>query len=186
VLLYRVFPWLEDAAPDESGGALYVHVAGQGKGRFDNPHLYGALYVAMTPAGAIGERLQNVPTWTAQMLRSDAPPGAELRLATLGYEEDTHPLFDLDDAKELDARGLRPSDVVKRTLPLTQGLAADIFAEGVWAGLTWWSMHRASWTLAMLWDHRGIDVQRIEPIPGHPGLRDAAGHLARVVGADLA
>jgi RES domain len=180
VLLYRVFPHLAAAVNDEPGGALYVHPH-QGTGRWDNPHLYRAMYVAAEPAGAIGESFAHLSTWSPAMLDVGFLAGAHRVLATYELDEDIHPLLDFDDARALLDRRLRPSDIVIRNRPRTQQIAADVFAEGQWAGLSWWSMHRPQWTLHVLWTYAGLVLRRVEQLPDHPGLLDAASRLGKLV-----
>jgi hypothetical protein len=163
-----------------------VHREGQRRGRFDNRDLYGALYVAATPAGAIGERFASLSRWSRSMLATGVPAGGEYRLATLYLDEDAHPLVDFNDTNELEARKLRPRDVVERNWPKTQRIARDVFNEPHdWSGITWWSTHRANWTLHVLWIHDDVTVDRVEELPGHPGLLDAAGRLAKELDDDL-
>jgi hypothetical protein len=178
VLLYRVFPHLPGAGDGEPGHALYVH-PDQGRGRWDNPSLYRAVYVASSPSAAIGETFAHLSSWTPGMLPVPTLPGASRSLASYLFDEEAHPLLSLDDAKTLLERGLRPTDVVVRNRPRTQRIAREIHAEGRWAGLTWWSMHRPQWTLHVLWRLDALVVQRIEHLAGHPGLIDAAGLLAK-------
>jgi RES domain len=179
VLVYRVFPHLA-AADHEPGGALYVHPH-QGKGRWDNPHLYRAMYVASEPAGAIGESFAHLSAWNMAMLDVGFLPGARRALATYELDEDDNPLLNFDDARALHDRRLRPTDIVIRNRPHTQRIAADAFAEGRWTGLTWWSMHRPQWTLHVLWSQTGLSLRRVEQLPGHPGLLDAASRLGKLV-----
>ena len=174
--LYRVFPHLPDAAPGEPGHPLDVH-PGQGTGRWDNPDLYRALYVASEPAGAIGESFQSITHWNLDMLDFPALPGSEKRLGTYLLDEERYELLDLDDARVLLDRRLRPTDVVLRRRAHTQRTARDIHAEQRFAGMTFWSNVRPQWTVHVLWNHAGLQVERVERLPGHPGLRDAAERL---------
>ena len=93
--------------------------------------------------------------------------------------------LDLDDAGVLVERSLRPTDVVIRNRPRTQQIARAVHAGGGWAGLSWWSMHRPQWTLHVLWDHRALVVEGVEPLPGHPGLLDAGRLLAKRLQPDV-
>jgi hypothetical protein len=184
VELYRVFPYIDDAEPGEPGHPLYVH-PDQGKSRWDNPHLYLAMYVASSPAGAIGESFASRSHWETGMLPFPLVPGSVRSLGVYRFDEETHPLLDLDDPAELSRRGLRPTDVVKRNRPRTQDIAATIFHEGRWAGLSWWSMHRPQWTLHVLWNLDGLDVHGVETIPGHVGLIEAAELLGKELDDDM-
>ena len=73
--LYRVFPFLPRASPDEPGGALYVPP--QGGGRLDNPDLYAVFYASDAEAGALAESFGRFPEWTSAILDgSPALPGS--------------------------------------------------------------------------------------------------------------
>jgi len=176
VLLYRVFPYLPTATVGEPGHPLYIH-PDQGQGRFDNPDPYSALYVASTPTAAIGEVFHTITHWNRDMLAFPALPGSVRHLATLMVDEERHPLLDLNDARALLERNLRPSDVTIRNRPHTQRIACAIHAERVWSGITFWSNVRPQWTAHVLWDHSNVQVAAIEELPGHPGLRDANDRL---------
>jgi hypothetical protein len=182
VQIYRVFPRVDGARHAQPGHGLHVH-PDQGAGRWDNPDLYMAGYFATTPEGAIGETFERVGGWSRAMLHL---PGAVRALGRYRFDEEAHPLFDLDDARNLLDRGVRPSRVVWRNRPATQALAASIFGEGRWSGLTWWSMHRPQWTLVCLWDTEELVLEKVEPLRGHPALIEAADRLSRPVDDDLA
>jgi len=113
------------------------------------------------------------------MLPVPTLPGAARSLASYVLDEEAHPLLNLDDAKTLLDRGLRPTDVVVRNRPRTQRIAREVHAEGKWAGLTWWSMHRPQWTLHVLWEVDGLTFHRVEGLVSHPGLTDAGDLLAK-------
>jgi hypothetical protein len=46
-------------------------------------------------------------------------------------------------------------------------------------------MHRPQWTLHMLWQLDGATVEDVQPLPGHPALRDAGRLLAKQLDADI-
>jgi RES domain-containing protein len=185
VLVYRVFPHREDAAPAEPGHPLYIH-PDQGLGRWDNPDLYRMLYVASSATAAIGESFAHLSHWSEAMLPFPTITGSRRRLASYQLEEQAHPLLDLDDARAVLDRGLRPTDVVKRNRNRTQRIARDIFGESAWAGLSWWSMHRPEWVLHALWDFDHIELEAVDELPRHPGLHEAGAFLAKNVDRDLA
>ena len=169
---------------DEPGHPLYVPE--QGTARWDNPELYRAMYVAASPSGAIGETFAHLSRWTPTMLNSPSLPGAVRTLATYTIDEERHPLLDLDDARTMLDRGLRPTDVVIRDRPRTQRIAADVFAEGRWAGLSWWSLHRPQWTLFVIWEPEALAGEiEITALDRHPALLDAARLLGKEVAMDL-
>jgi hypothetical protein len=151
----------------------------QGKGRWDNPSLYLARYLAISPEAAVGEAFGHLATWSPKMLDSPSVQGAERYLGTYRFDETTSPLLDLDDADVLRRRHLRPTYVVARNRPRTQQIAADIFNEGRWAGIQWWSYQRPQWTLAALWATLAVSCESVDAIPKHPALSDAARALAK-------
>jgi hypothetical protein len=184
VLLYRVFPYAAGAADGEPGHPLFVH-PGQDAGRWDNPDLYRAFYGAVSPSGAVGEAFADLPRWRRDMLVDPRIPGARRSLGVYVMNEEKSPILDLDDAKALLDRGLRPTDVVVRNRPRTQQIARAVFNERRWSGLGWWSMHRPQWGLLAVWDRPAIQLDHVEPLPGHPALQDAATLLGKQVAADL-
>jgi hypothetical protein len=184
VRLYRVFPRVPRARLGQPGHGLYIH-PDQGAGRWDNPDLYRAGYFAASPEGAVGETFAGISTWRAAMLAFPALDKGVRVLGTYRIDEEAHPLLDLDDARNLVDRGVRPSHVVWRNRPATQAVARTAHEEGRWSGLSWWSMHRPQWSLVCLWDLDTLVLEAIEPLRGHPALLEAAGRLARPVDDDL-
>ena len=184
MLLYRVFPHHAAASLGEPGHPLYVH-PDQGRGRWDNPDVYSAIYTAGSPSGAIGETFAGLSTWSGAMLPFPSVPGSVRALGVYGLEEEANALLDLDDARMLLQRGLRPTDVVIRNRPRTQAIARAVHAEAAWAGMSWWSMHRPQWTLYVIWIPELLSVERVEPIAGHPALLDSSRLLAKYVDADI-
>jgi RES domain-containing protein len=184
VLIYRVFPYLPGASSRTPGHPLYVH-ADQGRGRWDNADLYRTLYVATSPSGAIGETFAHLSTWSRRMLPFPAIAGAHRALGVYSIDEESHPILDFDDPRELLDRGLRPTDIVVRNRPRTQQMAREAFVERRWSGVSWWSMHRPQWTLLALWTHDTVVVEEVEPLPGHAALRDAGGLLAKQIQQDI-
>ena len=179
MLLYRVFPYHSGAQRDEPGHPLYVQARAQGKGRWDNPTLYTIMYLSASAEAAVGETFGGLATWSPAMLRFPQIPGSVRSLGTFELEEEAHPLLDLDDASELARRGIRPTHVVIRNRPRTQQIAANIFNEGRWAGIGWWSYHRPQWTAVALWDYSGLAIRRVEDLRGHPALEAAARTLSK-------
>ncbi len=189
--LYRV-TWVEDGwqAFDSSQPfhPLYIPLDRQGQGRFDNPHLYAALYASTSAQGAIGETFGNLSRWPATeverekcgqprcLVRYDLPDGEVVR--------------DLDDPLVLTELGIRPSDVVRRNRDHTQEVANAVWqthATTKVRGFSWWSYWRPEWTMVVLWsDGLGhpyfpdLGVARIEPLTiDHPAVRVAADVLPR-------
>lgn len=174
--LYRVLPWLPEAAPDQPGGPLYVS-GRQGGSRIDNPRRYRVLYAADSAAGAVGEAFGSRSVWTEGMLTSRWLPGA--RRALVEYEADVA-VLDLDDGEPLAARRMRPSIVASPDRETTQAWALAIFEEGRYDGVRWWSVKDSRWGVVGLWT-----IDRVETGPvsilsrRHPALVEAAGRLRR-------
>jgi hypothetical protein len=179
MLVYRVFPYLPAVTdPTEPGHPRYVHRL-QGVGRWDNPHLYLVRYLATSPEAAVGEAFAPLATWSPAMLNYPVLAGARRVLGTYRFDEKRHPLLDLDDASALVTRNLRPNDIVRRDRARTQQIAADIYAEDRWAGLSWWPFHRPQWTLMALWAVDNLSDVQIDDLDSHPAIGDAAVVLAK-------
>jgi RES domain len=175
-VLYRLFPWSPSASPDEPGGALHAPRFDQGDGRHDNPGVYGALYLSRTPTSPVAEFLREYLGRPLD-LRKLLEGGSRAALATID-EAALPELVDLDEPANLVARGLRPSGVATRARRRTQGLALNLYREGV-AGFEWWSTLEASWINVTLFADRAADLLRLveEPVPltaDHPVIPEAA------------
>ncbi len=148
---YRIAPWDPGAGGGRSqllDGVAAVR-AGQQSGRWDNSRLYGALYLSLSQAGAVAEVLGNHTEWVDALFDS---PGTGLRRHLLTVEiadRVAGELVDVDDARFLADRGLRPSEVAGRARTRTRTLAADLFSEGA-PGIRFWSYHRPEWTNVVL------------------------------------
>lgn len=193
MLLYRV-TW---ADPDRWEGTtqtsglhpLHVRLHLQGRGRFDNPRHYAALYLARTPEAAVGETYGGWPAWTQSMFTR--PKDGLVRVLATCEIEDEHRLADLDDCFVLDPLALRPSDVVRRNPDLTQEVALRLWAERGRSGqhgIAWWSYWRAEWRPAMLWSASlrasrwfpQVTAVAVEPLSlDHPAITVAAEVLPR-------
>lgn len=179
MLAYRVFPYLPGARPGEPGHPLYVRTD-QGAGRLDNPDLYLVRYLTTEPSSAVGEAFANLSLWLPSMLAFPALAGSRRVLGVYRYDEERLPLLDLDDARALLERGLRPTQVVARNRPATQAWARRIFHEHKWEGIRWWSYHRPQWTILGIWSPgQVLEVVRIEDLVAHPAMADAADVLVR-------
>jgi hypothetical protein len=77
--------------------------------------------------------------------------GAQRALGVYRLPDDL-PYVDLDDAQTLVERGMRPTQVIERNRPYTQGKALEIYQEKQWSGIRWWSFHRPQWRVWCLWD----------------------------------
>lgn len=154
--LYRVFPFLPGASPDEPGGALYIPP--QGGGRLDNPDLYAVLYASDAEAGALAESFGRFPEWTSALLEgSPALPGSVRAIGRYGVASFAR-ICNLDDPAQLAALGLRPSEIVSREYTRTRAWARTIFREGDWTGVRWWSYYDPLWASFGLWDLSGVSI----------------------------
>lgn len=175
--LYRVIPYLEDAAAEGPGGPLHVPSI-QGAGRVDNPEHYRVLYLSDAPDGAVGEAFGSYDRWTDDRLRGHPSlPGSVTALAT--YRFDGEPL-DLDDPAVLVERSLRPSRVVTRHRATTQRWALDVWQERRWPGVRWWSFWWPGWGSIGLWALDDLTEVDVTPLtPDHPALVGAQTTLTR-------
>jgi len=175
-VLYRRFPLIPGAAPDEPGGPLYIPRIDQGDGRHDNPDAYGALYVSRNPASPVAELLKDVPLGRLQpaLLRHEGHSYALIALD----DSDVDGVVDLDNPRILSDRRLRPSLVATGRRTITQRTALDIYRGGA-TGISWWSTIEASWTNVTMFAERAagrlVTVGDPEPLtPDHPAVREAA------------
>lgn len=179
MLLYRIFPYLPSAKKGEPGHPLHVH-RGHGTGRWDNPASYLAWYMAQEPAGAVGEVFADLAVWRDAMFVFPQISGARRALGVYGLA-DGLPYVDLDDARTLVARRMRPTQVIERNRPYTQDKALEIYQEHRWSAIRWWSFHRPQWRVWCLWDIDPAceDVQELDV--SHVAVRDAASTLAKPI-----
>jgi RES domain len=177
VRLWRALPFDRDAAPDEPGGPLWFPRAQQGFGRHDNPDLYGCLYVAEDAVSAVAEPLAAF-RGTGRLLGSILTHlGRPLALAELALHDEATAV-DLDDPDVLATEQLCPSRLATRSRPVTQRVAADLFAAHPDAvGLRWWSTLEASWINWTLFD-RAAAALRVTDVSelgiDDPFVREAA------------
>jgi hypothetical protein len=162
-MLYRLFPWTASAAPDEPGGPLFNPRRQQGGGRHDQPAAFGALYLSRSDVSTIAEWLA---AFRGQGLNEEDFSRTDGRSwAVVGFDEGRlGDLPDLDDPAELDRRRLRPSGVATHRRPVTQRLAADLFAEGA-VGFSWWSTLEASWSNVTLFAERALPLLAVAEAP---------------------
>jgi hypothetical protein len=175
-VLYRLFPRVEGAPPEEPGGPLFVPRLDQGQGRHDNPDAFGTLYLSRVPVSPVAERLTSL---RGRIVTDDylVREGARLSLQIVD-ESDLERLLDLDDPENLVARSLRPSSVATRNRETTQPIARALYDEGA-AGFEWWSTIEASWINVTLFEDRVAGRLSVigEPEPltlDHPAVREAA------------
>jgi hypothetical protein len=189
VLVYRVFPYDPTAGTQQPGHAEFSHRPNQGKGRLDNPRYYDTWYFTLTPEAAVGEVFGNLTVWGDDMFQIPSLPNALRSLGVLQLPDDLA-ILDLDDAKALLDRGLRPTQVISRNRSATQRWALDISDEAAgsgeprWDGVRWWSFHRPHWTIFGMFVRPGAAakhlLERVESLDvRHPAVRDAARTLGR-------
>lgn len=176
-MLFRVFPFLEDADPQHPGGALYVPRDRQGVGRHDAPERYGALYVSRSRESAVAERIQAFRGQTLTDADLRLVDGRRFALAAID-DDRLDGVVDLDDPHELAERDLRPSRVATRRRDVTQAIARAIFDEGS-GGFAWWSTLEASWSNVTLFAERALPGLSLRGEPeiltiDHPALGAAA------------
>jgi hypothetical protein len=180
VEIFHTFPLRRGAALDAPGGPLYVPRERQGFGRFDAPDRYGAFYFSTLAISAIAEQLQ---AFRGRALPSSAlrrADGSILALARMELDEPT--LVDLDDARRLLERDLRPSQVATSERARTRPIGVAIHDEGG-DGLLWWSALEAAWPNGVLFAERALGRCRLIGRPErlgleHPSVREAAAFLA--------
>lgn len=177
-VLYRVLPFLANAAPEEPGGALYV--PSQGGGRLDNPELYAVLYLSDAASGAIAEAFGRFPEWSPAILAgSPGLPGSVRAIASYRLADDA-PLCDLDNPEQLRALRLRPSDVVSRDYSRTRAWARRIYERRAWVGVRWWSYYDPRWASLGLWEVNRLALQDIRLLRlDDPALIEASRTIAR-------
>ena len=177
-ILYRVLPFLPDAAPEEPGGALYV--PRQGGGRLDNPGLYAVFYLSDAASGAIAEAFGRFPEWSPAILAgSPSLPGSARAIASYRLG-DAAPLCDLDDPDQLRGLSLRPSDVVSRDYARTRAWARRIYEQRRWAGIRWWSYYDPRWASIGLWELSRLVLEDVRTLRlDHPALIEASRTIVR-------
>ena len=180
--LYRVFPWLESAARGQPGHPFHLPTT-QGQGRIDNPEHYSVFYASDSAAGAVAEAFVNHAVWTSDLFRVPALPGGRRALAIFSAERIA--VLDLDDARALLHRRLKPSDVVTRDRLRTRLWSLAAFHEREWGGIRWWSSHDPDRGSYGLWNIAGLVVLDISPLDtNHPAVVEAARAMSRVLDPD--
>lgn len=183
MLVYRVFPFLDSAAAESPGHPLYEHRPQRG-GRVDHPDYY-VWYVGRRPEVAVGETFGNLAVWSASMFDFPALPGSRRALAVLRLPDDLR-VHDLDDARALAERGLRPTQVVACNLAMTMRWGHDIWDERdprdrgsrLWQAVQWWSYHEPAWPVLASWERPElVEVEALDL--GHVAVLEAARTLRR-------
>ena len=190
VLGYRI-TWVDDDWENHGSVGpfhpLFVPITHQGRGRFDNPKFYGALYVAHSKPAAVGELFGDYATWNDSVVERSL---SGHRRCVVTYEiDDRATLLDLDDGRTLSQLSLRPTDVVRRNRDRTQEVALQLWLdrnETRRAGVSWWSYWRAEWPVSMLWSDdldntfEHVEILEVEPLTlEHSAVEVAADVLRR-------
>lgn len=102
-------------------------------------------------------------------------PGVGRRVLGVYEIDDAPAVVDLDDANNLLAWNLRPTQVVGRNRSATQQWALRIFQDTTtggkrrWNGVHWWSFHQPQWRVYGLWHtptepvpHRFVGPQALD------------------------
>lgn len=146
----------------------------------DNPEHYQTFYASDAAEGAVGEAFGNLQTWSDGMFQGrPAMPGSFKALATM-LLSDASEVLNLDDARNLLDRELRPSSVVIRDRPKTQAWALRIYGEQAWAGVRWWSYYNPAWGSHGIWDRGALELVTVAPLNrAHPAVLAAVQALSR-------
>lgn len=181
--VHRVFPYRPDAAEGSAGHPAFFPPA-SGKNRLDNVGHYDVRYFAEDAAGAVAETVGQFLVWDPEIFRTGRQ-GYRRAVATYELRSDVR-VLDMDDAQVLVERGLRPTQVVRRDLEVTQAWALKVYEERTsprggrrWDGIRWWSWYRPEWPVLGVWagDVELVDVQPLDL--KHPAVREAALLLGR-------
>jgi len=163
--------------------------------RASNVGRYREWYFALEESGAVAEAFGDFPEWSEEMFIYPKLPGSRRALGRYLIPDST-PLLDLDDAKNLWERGLRPTQVVTRNRSVTQEWSLRIFEERNtagqrrWSGVRWWSVHRPQWRTVAYWGHQKDgsweawtpEFLKVEELSlDHPAVVDAARELNKPI-----
>jgi hypothetical protein len=176
LILYRCFAWDRAArAAGDEGGALFFARAYQGRGRHDNPAVYGCLYASDGEASAVVENLR-VFVGTVGLPARLERRGLPLALAALELP-DGEALVDLDEPAVLSSHDLRPSLVATGRRDITQPQALDLYrGHPRAAGVRWWSTFESLWANFTIFDRAAasLSVQDVRELTLEDGAVTAA------------
>ena len=178
MIVWRVAPIDARARRGRPFHPLYIPPS-SGRHRIDNADLYTVLYASAQPAGAVAEAFASFTPWGDYLLAH--PRGAVRRLVAFDVP-DTPPLLDLDDARALVRRRLRPSQVVTRDPRDHAGVGAQGMGGGAVRRSAVVELSRSSMGDARLVGdrrHQGRHGRRPrrDPPRGGRGRRGATSHL---------
>lgn len=127
----------------------------------------------------MAEVFASLAVWEPKIFVSPTTPRAARSLGRYRLAADAR-ILDLDDAKTLQALGVRPSEVVTADRAVTQRWAKRVVDERRWDGVRWWSFHDPSWYSYGVWERRHLAVIGVEPLGlDHPAVVEAATRLRR-------
>jgi hypothetical protein len=178
--LWRVFPWNRAAAAGEPFAPDYIRPH-QVSGRFDLQDEPLVLYLAESPAHAVGEKIQRyrgrrVGTWALREY------GWPLALVEVAISVDVlQAVNDLTEPTVLRKLRLRPDIIASFDRRRTQEIARQIHGKGH-TGLRWWSALTGDWHTTVLFmdrvPHGSLAYGKPDPLTlDTPALRDAARFL---------
>lgn len=114
---------------------------------------------------------------------SPSLPGSARAIARYELTGD-EPVCNLDDARQLLAFKLRPSEVVTRDYTRSRAWAKRIYSTGRWSGVSWWSYYEPKWASFGLWNVRRLKIREITVLQlDSPALLEASRTIVRPVAA---
>src|ERR1700730_17017551 len=180
---YRVFRFLDTPKIDEPGHPIF-RPPNQQFGRIDNADKYATLYMSDFATGAIAERFSPHLRWSDRLFsKFAAGSGTYMALAEIAMPASLR-LCEMDNAGSLLALGLRPSQIVSKTLAITQAWARETFDRNEFDGISWWSDNDSRWTSIGVWNVEPSKIQtRVKKLSVHlPEVREAADIINRECG----
>ena len=149
--LNRCFAWDERARERQMDGPLWFPRVSRGKGRHDNPGIYGCLCLADRAVSSVVEQLARFrgQGLTPALLRRRGFPFGLAGLELV----DGAGLVNLDDPAVPSREELRPSFVATRHRNVTKPQTRKLHEQHAGAaGLPWWSTYEALWMNVTLFD----------------------------------
>jgi hypothetical protein len=141
--------------------------------RCSNPELYRETYVASHPAGAIAEAFGDWAVWGPWLLEHPR------HVKCLVHYEFAGTICDLDTADELVRLGIRPSHVVTKERPISRAWARNVYEEGRFDGVSWWSYRDPRWASVALWNITPLGVRVVIPLTAAQAQIDEARAVLR-------
>ncbi len=124
------------------------------------PDRSAVIYCSKSRVSAVAEVIQGF-RGTHLTSRVFLYPDKNVRALAHMVLDDSVPLIDFDDPKELSNHKLKPSQIATMNRQVTQNIARSLFDEGAF-GFTWWSTLNASWTNVTLFENRVSEHLSIE------------------------